>query len=252
MVIFYICSFLNIAAPGNFQRQHAVGDGNSAVGAIYQAIISVVPFVVDNINMLQVALISLSIPVVYECTKKIKFTFKYPGILFIMSYLALAVCFTPTCYALNSLGPDRTQNVYYFLLILLIYINIFYVCGWINHKIRTDNKNFSGYKCVEVSVGIMLIVLILLSKDGIMSMSSAVAAKELINGDLKAFDEQATERYLIYTNPDIKKVALEPLTVNPACLTVNPEQNISTDPEWWVNQVLCSTYDKDILYIKSE
>ena len=47
-------------------------------------------------------------------------------------------------------------------------------------------------------------------------------------------------------------VELEPLTVNPKCFTVNLDENISTDPEWWVNRSICMTYDKDLVYIKSK
>ena len=126
ILVFYVCAFLNIAAPGNSQRQQSIGEMNSAVGAIYQAIMAVGPFVRGHFNVLQILIVLISVPLVYTCAKDVKYAFKYPVFISVGSYFALAICFTPTWYALNSLGPNRTINVYYFLFVLLLYINIFY------------------------------------------------------------------------------------------------------------------------------
>ena len=65
IVVFFVFSFLNIMAPGNAARQQEVGEINSAIGAIYQAIVSVGPFIRENINLLQILIILVSLTIVY-------------------------------------------------------------------------------------------------------------------------------------------------------------------------------------------
>lgn len=250
ILVFYLCSFINIMAPGNTHRQQTVGAASYATDAIVHSIMSVGPFIRENTNLLQILIVIISIPLVYECARDLKFDFKYPFLFFIISYLSLAIIFTPTCYALQSLGPDRTQNLYYFWFILLIYINIFYLCGWIKQNAVITHRK--SYIKNFLYFSLIIVILILNPKDNITNMTSCITTRELLNGDLKIYDEEVTARHALYNDPDIKEIALEPLTVNPKCLTVKQDENISTDPKWWVNKSICTTYDKDLLYIKSD
>lgn len=246
MLCFYVGSILSIAAPGNALRQVQVGEKSSAMKAIVLSIVNVGPFIKENTNILMLLVIVLTLPFIFSCAKEIDIQYKYPAFVMMLSYIVLSITFTPTLYSLNTLGPERTRNLYFFFYVILLYFNLFYLCGWLNKHINLKYVNWD-YLGVYSQLTILccLIAMIVVPLEKYKNVAFISAASSYISGEVQEYDRQILERQVILNNPDIKEVVFPRLTVNPDILSVNDNEGLTADPDYWANQIVKNYYGKD-------
>lgn len=255
---FYTCSLLSILAPGNSMRQEQVGEHASAFNAVIFSLVNVGQFIRENTNLIILLIIFLTLPFIFSCASEIDISYKYPVIVVMISCLLLAVTFTPTLYALNTLGPKRTYNLYFFFYIILLYLNVFYLCGWISKNIQSrctenikkDIFSLRIYGQMIMMTGLILMIGVPIEKYNNIAFVSATAS--ILSGDIKEYDRQIEERHQIYNDSEVEDVVLPRLTVNPVILSVYENEGLSENPDYWVNQIIKNYYEKNSIISISE
>jgi hypothetical protein len=143
--LFQIAGFLLSAlSPGSQRRSTAIGADLGILGSIAASIQCGLEKINDWMGLELVICLVILLPVIYDMSKKVKeqtgFQFKLPLIVFAGSVGYLCALFCPTFYALGVEGPKRLLNGIYFIFIILLFLNVFYLCGWIQSKIHFDKK----------------------------------------------------------------------------------------------------------------
>lgn len=240
--IFYGCSFFSIAAPGNAVRQtHFVKP--TAIEAICMALRDVGVWIKEYTSITMLLVVALAIPLFFDIVRNTRYHYNYPWIVALVSYVALGIIFTPTEYSMANLGPMRTQNVYYFFYIVLLYINVFYICGWFYKHCGTYLKiSKSIFKYIRLFVCVCLILSIGNLEKSSEEIACVSALNSIITGEIKEYDRQLSERRNLLGNAIIGEVEVPELTVNPHILTVTKNEGLSEDPEYWVNKLMATYF----------
>ncbi|MCR4923928.1 MAG: DUF6056 family protein [Lachnospiraceae bacterium] len=184
-----IGSVIHIAAPGTAARFEREGtDYNPFIRAV-QTIISASCHAIwritewTDLKIVYILIISLPIMagIIYKSRDKIKDHFKYPLIPLIISVIWLCILFCPPYYGIGNSGSGRVESAVYFTYVVLLFINAFYILGWI-YKKTSHLKIWSHlYEIRGMVVFVSLIALVLLVMG---SRNNAYwALKSMINGE---------------------------------------------------------------------
>lgn len=126
---FLIVSFIiNAAAPGNSVRAEGC-NGMPAIKAIIMSILYSGAFIGEWTHLPQIVFSVFITPFLFNTARNTNYKFKHPFIAVITSFLCFATQFTPTLFAMGSVGAGRQRNIYYYSYYLLVIFNIFYICG---------------------------------------------------------------------------------------------------------------------------
>lgn len=247
---FYGGCILSLIAPGNTLRQvqvnQLINERVPAVKAVVLSIVNVGSFIKENTSILMILVVILTLPFVFSCAKEIDIEYKYPAFVVMLSYILMAVTFTPTMYAINSLGPWRTHNVYFFFYVLFLYFNLFYVSGWLSKHIKFERINWYSFEIYsQLAVLCGLIALIFVPIEEYKDIAFVSAASSYLSGEVQEYDRQISERMNILNDPDIKDVVFTNLTENPDILAVDINEGLTDDPDWFVNQIVKNYFGKD-------
>lgn len=251
-LIFVAFCFVNILAPGNSVRQ---GDFQqmSPVAAVFHALVKGREMYLQELNARIWIFYAAILPFLLTDLKKIKFQFRYPFVFSIMVYLLFSAMFTPTLFALHSTGPERTQNVYYWSVIILHLCNFVYWVGWLQKsmekkgyilKFLENGKSFCWHCCLCAAL-----LFLFLAQVDISGMTTFTVMESLLSGEARQWKIEMEAQKEILRDPQIMDAVLEPLTVYPELLYVD---DMDTDPEFWVNEVMAEWYQKNSVAIRSE
>ncbi|NBH82422.1 hypothetical protein D3Z56_05765 [Lachnospiraceae bacterium] len=237
---------LNVLSPGTKVRQSAL----TKIDAV-SAIKSAISVGIKNINLwldLAPVIVALLImPIILKLVicafKQNNFKFSNPLLLLIGSVMWLCAMYCPSLYATGAAGAGRLQNIVWYSFIILFFINVFYISGWVMNKV--DMK----YKSNEVAfinakwicfVLTMLMGLYLAKWNGVWSSDwngawSAKAVQELKQGEAQRYSKQAFDRYKVLLNSSAQDVIVKDYSDKPETLF---SSDISEDVNHWRNQDL--------------
>lgn len=244
-VIFVIFCFINICAPGNSVRQGTFVP-LSVTSTIYNGLVIGREMFLEGINPRIFILFIILLPFLLSDLCKNKFEFRYPLLFTAIVYALFSSLFAPTLYATHSLGPVRTQNVYYWTLILLHVCNYVYWVGWIQKKIGAakplvaliENKRILfNHFCVCLAL-----CFVLFEQIDISAMTSFTAVKSIISGEAQVWKNEMNARQELLNSPEIENVLLEPLSVQPELVATG---ELEADAEKWPNTYIAEWYQKE-------
>ena len=187
------------------------------------------------------------LPVIYDMSKKVKehtgFEFQLPLLVFAASVGYLCALFCPTFYALGVEAPKRLLNGIYFIFILLVFLNVFYLCGWIHSKKLFDKK--VGYSVSWILFSLLLIFGGFLGnrKD----TNGYLAYQSVSSGEAGLYSQQADARYNYLLTCEGQDVELERYDVYPYLLYV---EDVSGDPDYFINQMVKNYFKLNSVILK--
>lgn len=249
--IFMIFCFVNILAPGNTVRQGTF-ERMSMTASIFHALSIGRKMYLQAINARMLIFFIVLLPFLLMDLKKISFSFSYPLVFSTILYLLYSSMFTPTLCAMYSIGPGRTQNVYYWAAILFHLCDFVYWTGWLRkiaEKERCRIKLFESGNLFLYHFSLCIILIfVFLTQIDISEMTSFKAAKSVLSGEARQWKNEMDVRQEIYWDSQIKDVTLSPLSVTPELLFVD---DLAEDKDSFWNVKMAKWYEKDSIALQS-
>ena len=230
---------LNILSPGTKVRSNAFEETKGVFWTIWNAVSYLLNRIDDWVGLPIIVCIILMLPFVFQCVRRIriekKFDFRYPLLVFIASVGLLTAMCCPSYYAMGAIGAGRLVNVIYFAFVLLMFVNAFYVCGWLDRKF--DFAEFSW----NYNWTLTVLVLCLGMFAGCYKNSAGYLAWHSVSsGEALAYSLEADARYNMYINSKGQEVEVTSFDFYPALLYYD---DITEDPEDWRNQQVREYYE---------
>ncbi|MCR4730470.1 MAG: DUF6056 family protein [Saccharofermentans sp.] len=231
---------ISMAAPGNNVRAGA-SNGLSAVNSVIGSVVYSILYIFIWTDLSQISGFIIIGAIAFAATKGSGFKFRYPLLILILSFLIFATQLTPPLYGIGYPGSERQINIYYYSYYLLISFNIFYICGWINHKklieIKTDKV-----KPAYILTALVLVICLFFGgciKYGAENMTFFATSSALTDGTAKAYSDEYSERLTALKNGQstISEIDNVPCFLTPL--------DISSNPDFWINQDMASYFGLD-------
>ena len=249
---------LSLAAPGNEVRQQTQfpGDGAGVLGTIAQSSLAAFQYLQQWSSGLVVLLAIVSVPVaVRACARAAArgWTFKWPAVVVAGSIALFATSFTPTFWAQGSVGPGRVQNCRFDLFVVLLVVDVFWVCGWFAARRRAAGMGAARGEVVSardvawaMALGVVVLGCVVGSmaadKDLGEELSSVSAARSLVSGQAAAYDEQVRDRLDYIASTDEQSLRVPYYTDVPHVLLMG---DIRDNMDNYINYRLCQWYGKE-------
>lgn len=176
-------------------------------------------------------------------TAKMKFSFRLPGVVTVISFGLYCSMMTPPFFAGATWGPGRLINLVYFSYYFFLAGNLLYWTGWAVH--RFEKPGAAAQKeagALPVLLCFFLLLFICLKVYGLQSTSSSSALLSLAKGEAAEYLKENELRWEIYTDDTIKDVAVEDFSVKPYVLY---HDDIAEDGADWRNYTVASFFGKD-------
>lgn len=244
---FLIVSFIiNAAAPGNSVRAEGC-NGMPAIKAIIMSILYSGAFIGEWTHLPQIVFSVFITPFLFNTARNTNYKFKHPFIAVITSFLCFATQFTPTLFAMGSVGAGRQRNIYYYSYYLLVIFNIFYICGWFSHNINFEKVFFTKYKLLFVVITGLFFTIgcVQYRKNLPTSLDTALAIR---NGTVQQYDEEYKKAIEQIKSGNSE---IEEIKTAPAFLGKLGIEKDSEDKNFWVNKAISRYYHVDYFYLKN-
>lgn len=244
---YYAAWIIAVIAPGNSVRQEQVGQRNSAVFAILQALKLGAQRMSSSLSSFLLILTLLILPAVIITVKNCNLKFKHPFIFAFLSYGICSSMYTPIIYAnYGQLGIINvyTYNVIYYAFIVFWILNIIYMTGWV---VKCLIPEISGrgigrgkhYRPYYYGAVVALLCLDVLVAHNIGSYASGYVLQTLHGGECKSGKEYFLQREEILRNSQGQDVVVNAIYVP---LNTSDSSDVTTDPNNWVNKAVAQYY----------
>jgi hypothetical protein len=259
LLLILLAGFLaNVLAPGNTFRQIELEQANGIFrsGAI-AAILNSLRDASQDVDLwllhdfrIMSALLFLS-PIYYRMAMKSNYPFKYPLLVIFVSFCFFAAGYAPNNYASPGWMPLRVVNVLYFTFVLLVFLDYFYLVGYMARLVREQQLTLSRgllLNCAYVAC-LFALIFVLSSTSRYREHTSIKAARDLYNGTAKQYSWEWNEYYRVLHDDSIKQVELPPLSAKPELLSFS---SISPDKNAWGNQDIARFYQKEYVFVNED
>jgi hypothetical protein len=238
---------INVTAPGNAIRQTGQEEAG-VIEAIAKSFYYAVYDMGDWMDLRVVSALFFLTPVFYKMARGANCSFKHPLLVAFFSFCLYAAQYAPTAYAWNAIAPPRIRNICYFTLVLLVFLNYFYIIGYIERAASEQqillNKAFLTH-CACVT-SIFAVVFLLFSLSRLKEHTTYLAARDLYNGSATQYALEMNERYKILLDDDIQQAELSSLTNVPQVLAF---LDINADKDSFWNRAMAAFYQKEYVVI---
>ena len=238
-LLFLMLSFaISILAPGNGIRQAATGESSGAFKAIALSLAYGGYSLAEGLKLPVILMWGLMLPFINLLSRRLKGSFPRPLLVFLYTFGLYASGGTAIFYAQGLRMPPRMSNIIYFSAYLLIFFNLFYLCGWLRRRFPGHPlERFSDYllsrrkalpRFLAAGAAVFLISCLGLwqisEKEGGGARFeprplSINAAGSLLSGEAARYDKEMHERALfLAAQPEGAEVAVKPLSAYPTAL----------------------------------
>ena len=245
---------VNCLAPGNAVRQSAF-ESWSPVRAVLYSYHEAYNYMIEWSQPLVLLGLVFLIPFVWKLPSLLpthkKSMWGYL-IALAVQYSLFASTFAPTLYAYGAVGAGRIQNVRFFFWLLSCVIMEYIVICMIRQALPEASEAVGGeyagifFGCI-LALGAFFAGNTLLADDT-RDLVSVTAVKSLISGEAKTYDMEMKQRQQAYLS-DTAQVQVSPLTAKPELLFW---EDITDNPDEWINQVVARFYRKDEVYLEED
>ena len=234
---------VNAFAPGNGVRQLEHADvARSPLAAIGAALLDGAVYSCKWAGNPATFLCVACVPLFWYMAGLTELRFRRPLVLAVFSYLLLSAGFTPTEYALGFAGEYRILDMQFYLFVLLLLLNLFWLTGWLRRRAKPLSKKaarrLAGAVC---GAGVLLAL-----GSAVAGRSGACvsAARILVNGAARSYGETWEERLALLTEDSAETVTLPRFTSKPPLLCPLDVTGRVTDTYYWYNQQIEAYYGK--------
>ena len=246
--------FISIIAPGNSLRADP-SLRHSPVIAIAKSVF------VSGIKMCrwtgfeQAVVFIILIPLLYNASKKCKWSFKYPLAVLAVTYLLCSSQYVPNLYADNTRGPMRLQNICFYFYYLFVIFNMFYFFGWIN---KYHSNLFNSKKMNALARKNIIPIALVLSAGlffgcytyGLTEVSSIGTTYSIVNHSAEKYDEEYNKIIKTISEAD-KTVTVNDIETVP-CFLQKFEFAAEGEENFWINQTMAKYYHLESIEYERE
>lgn len=270
---FLACFAVSALAPGNAVRAESTW-GYGPVSSIIHSLIQGVKYYEAWTDKWWLLVALCLLPMMVQLIRKTTFSFAYPGIVILFLYGVFSAMSCPTFYALGTTGPGRIVNIIYDAFLLVTYIQLFYLTGWIYRKCevvfegkiseeKTSVEKTSVGKMADASTTLRqqlgealqkacammigVLILILVVSGSFLDVTTITACKVWIKGEAKQYDLEYKERLAQLEDETISDVVFAPYTVEPDLVFI---ADALDDPEFVNNREWADFYGKNSLVVR--
>lgn len=246
--------YVNVSSPGTQNRQSCFENRPGFFGTIRLAVSWGTHYIDAWLGLAVIICMVLMLPFVLSAVRSIRretgYAFRYPLAVLIGSVAWICLMFCPPLYAMGGTGEGRLINVIYFSFIWLMFVNEFYLCGWVDAKINLSSGAGAEQESISFPKGTILAGLILAIGLWLGCYGTSTAYKanvEIATGEAKAYSDQAAERYETYLESAGKDVRVEGFWSKPELLYFD---DITLDENDWRNISLRDYYELKSVALK--
>lgn len=251
-----VAFLFNVMAPGNKVRQEYF-EPMSPISAVLSSLERGIKVIGVYINVPIIIMFLVILPLIYEATTKSNFSFKYPPVVTIITYLVFCSQFTPTYYATgDSSAPKRVNHVIFLASIIFVFLNLLYWCGWVSKRsqAKVSYPSTATGSAVKAVVALTLLCVFAFNVIGMTlinknSLTSISAVRSIRNGEAAGFYNERHEQIEMLKDPDILDVEFEPHKYRPHLLYFT---NLSNDPDASPNRYTAEYYHKNSVLCKKD
>ena len=250
---------VNTLAPGNGKRSSLdMDEGYSAVKAVLLSFYHAGVFVIRWTPVLVILAWLALLPLLWKLAKASKRDFSHPVWVAAGAYCVLSAMFTPTLYAVGMAGLSRVDNIIqmtYYVALLMVTV---YWLGYLSHRQKEeameDGAAALGVFLERVGNRMSLVCVLLLLAVWVFTAdkntyTSISALRSLVKGEAQTFYAEAMERYDLYTDESLADVEVRPYSEKPYLFSFD---DLSTDPDYWLNLAVTGYYHKDSVRLTEE
>ena len=245
LLLFFALFAVNLSAPGNAARVLQSGGPLQAVRAILNSVAMAARRAGRWTTFPLLTLCAFLVPVGWRFAARTAFSFRWPVLVSVASWLLLASGYTPTYYTQNFWGEYRLLAIQYDLYVLLLCGNVLYWTGWLQKRVFGADGLAEGIgaavrrRALQLSCG-LLAVFLLCAVTNYSMFASTDAVKSLLNGEAKGYQQEVAARLMQLENAeDGADVVVPPLRRQPRLLFL---YEWSTDPSAPVNCLVSGYY----------
>ncbi len=246
-IIAFVGLVLSMIAPGNAVRA-AGTDSMPAFSAIIRSIEQAFRFLLNWTYLSTFGLYIIFLPILALLIKNFRKVSIIRGLIWIVVMCGLyAAQMTPPLYAMSNIGDKRQINLYYY--------SYYFTCVCALACILIMIKSYAP-KIIEWIIKykiVFFVVGLLLSIGGVyrMGFNSTNFYKtyyEIASKNAQKYDDDYNEiiRQIKASGDECYIPDIQNYT------EILPHMDISTDPEYWVNEGLAGYYHKENIYLKEE
>ena len=175
------------------------------------------------------------------------FTAPFPAA--VLAYGIVSCVVTPALYAQGNMDAGRIQSTFWLHAVLVLLLLEWYLVGGLYRRFSKE-QNASAVSCLQNGAGgfvrailLFFIVFSLLAVKGNPDFYTGTSAvSELLDGSAAQYGRENEERLRILKNPREQDVVLPRYTVQPNLLYF---EDVSEDPDDWINQKMSEYYGKN-------
>lgn len=175
------------------------------------------------------------------------FTAPFPAA--VLAYGIVSCVVTPALYAQGNMDAGRIQSTFWLHAVLVLLLLEWYLVGGLYRRFSKE-QNASAVSCLRNGAGgfvrailLFFIVFSLLAVKGNPDFYTGTSAvSELLDGSAAQYGRENEERLRILKNPSEQDAVLPRYTVQPNLLYF---EDVSEDPDDWINQKMSEYYGKN-------
>ena len=242
--------YKNLSSPGNAKRMLWYESMKLSIPeAILKSFQSAFSYLDDFTGWMTLAIVIFMVPVAIYLVKNTEFKFAHPGLILLWSICLYATGFTPTLYTMGHTLLGRATNMAKVTFQLLLFINLFYILGWICKRVQKRDW-FARIKvtwsfCITMAVVMLVIFALEPNKGGI--YSSYCAYYFVHTGEANNYYNEYLNRVAVCEGEE-KDVVVSPYVYKPWLLCLG---DLSEDPEYEPNRFMAAYFGKDSIVCKS-
>ena len=178
---------------------------------------------------------------------QLHFTAPFPAA--VLAYGIVSCVVTPALYAQGNMDAGRIQSTFWLHAVLVLLLLEWYLVGGLYRRFSKD-QNASAVSCLQNGAGgfvrailLFFIVFSLLAVKGNPDFYTGTSAvSELLDGSAAQYGRENEERLRILKNSREQDAVLPRYTVQPNLLYF---EDVSEDPDDWINQKMSEYYGKN-------
>ena len=178
---------------------------------------------------------------------QLRFAAPFPAA--VLAYGIVSCVVTPALYAQGNMDAGRIQSTFWLHAVLVLLLLEWYLVGGLYRRFSKE-QNASAVSCLRNGAGgfarailLFFIVFSLLAVKGNPDFYTGTSAvSELLDGSAAQYGRENEERLRILKNPEEQDAVLPHYTVQPNLLYF---EDVSEDPDDWINQKMSEYYGKN-------
>lgn len=237
----------NILAPGNTVKTNTLEAGAdaalgySAIPAVCLSFYFAAAFIIEWTNLFVVLVWLALLPVFWRIAKQSDKSFAHPVLVTIGAFCIIAAMFTPTLFALGSVGLARVDNIIQMVYYLCLFFVTIYWFGWSSRQNSLGTFLESTGNLMTVIFMLLVLAVWILTVDK-NTYTGVSALRSLVKGDAEIYYTEAMERHELYVDETMTDVVVKPFSAKPALFDF---EDLSEDEGNWLNLAVAAYYHKN-------